>query len=54
MIVRPMEESDVADVTLLCVQLGYPSTEKQVLARIRLLMKDKDHRMFVAQTTTGK
>ena len=54
MIVRPMQEDDVTDVTLLCAQLGYPSAEKQVLVRMKLCMGDKDHRMFVAQTAAGK
>lgn len=53
-IVRPMEENDVGDVTLLCAQLGYPSTSGQVLIRMKLLMKDMDHRMFVAETATGR
>lgn len=54
MILRSIKESDVADVSLLCAQLGYPSTKEQVLVRMRRLLKNKDHRMFVAETATGK
>jgi GNAT superfamily N-acetyltransferase len=48
-----MEENDVSDVSLLCTQLGYPSTKEQVLSRMKLLMKDKNHHLFVARTATG-
>lgn len=47
-VVRPMERRDLAEVALLCGQLGYPSTPAQVVARVARLQASPDHAFFVA------
>jgi GNAT superfamily N-acetyltransferase len=51
--VRPAEESDAGRIALLCGQLGYPSREEEVLRRLRLILRDADHAVLVAQDSAG-
>ncbi len=51
---RPAEETDAAPIALLCGQLGYPSREEEVLRRLRLILRDADHAVLVAQVSDGR
>jgi GNAT superfamily N-acetyltransferase len=46
--IRPMDFPDVADVTALCAQLGYPSTLGQVMQRFHRISRDAECGLFVA------
>ncbi len=46
---RPAEPSDAAAVADLLEQLGYPSTEEQVSARLAQLAESPDHPVLVAE-----
>jgi ribosomal protein S18 acetylase RimI-like enzyme len=49
LLIRPMGFPDVADVTALCAQLGFPSTLEQVAQRFRRISSDAQCALFVAQ-----
>jgi GNAT superfamily N-acetyltransferase len=52
--VRPAEEADAASIALLCAQLGYPAREAEVLGRLRLIRREADHSVLVAQSPGGR
>lgn len=47
--IRPMRPDDVPAVTRLAEELGYPQTEDETAARLRLLQEDEDHALLVAE-----
>jgi GNAT superfamily N-acetyltransferase len=49
LLIRPMDFPDVADVTALCAQLGYPSALEQVAQRFHRISRDAECALFVAQ-----
>ncbi|MFZ0635650.1 MAG: GNAT family N-acetyltransferase [Candidatus Acidiferrales bacterium] len=51
--VRPARRSDVPRLTSLCGQLGYPSTEHQVAARLAAIESMPEHALFVADASNG-
>jgi N-acetylglutamate synthase-like GNAT family acetyltransferase len=51
--VRRARLSDAARIAELSGQLGYPTGEKQMKARLREVMKDKDAACFVAESREG-
>ena len=46
--IRQMSETDVAAVTMLSQQLGYPLPEEQILQNMKAVLETKDHDAFVA------
>jgi GNAT superfamily N-acetyltransferase len=48
--VRRARSTDFARITELSGQLGYPATEKQMKARLRDVIQDKDTACFVAES----
>ncbi len=48
-IIRRAERDDAAKLADLCGQLGYPSTQEQVAERLKVLVDDRDHAIFVAE-----
>jgi GNAT superfamily N-acetyltransferase len=55
MYIRALDASDVAGVTALCAQLGYPATQEQTAGRLRLITAEDPTcaAVFVAQAQTG-
>jgi GNAT superfamily N-acetyltransferase len=51
--VRRARSSDAAGIAELSGQLGYPTTAKQMMARLREVLKDKDGACFVAESREG-
>lgn len=51
--VRPMTETDLADVARLATQLGYPSTPEQVERRFRSIQAAPDSHVAVAVGESG-
>ena len=47
-VLRPMERQDLAAVTALCIQLGYPTNEEAVTHRFTALSGEEDHQLLVA------
>lgn len=50
--IRPGRAADARELARLCTELGYPSTEDQMVARLRLL-DGADHGLFVAEGEDG-
>jgi GNAT superfamily N-acetyltransferase len=53
-VVRPARASDIAQLTPLCGQLGYPSSEEDVRARLAGIEAAPLHTLWVAETSDGK
>ncbi len=53
-IVRSASPDDVPALTKLAVDLGYPSTEEQISARLKRVTADTEHAVFVAEDSTGR
>jgi GNAT superfamily N-acetyltransferase len=51
--IRPGRAHDAAALARLCTELGYPSTEEQLRARLRRL-RGVDHGLFVAEADAGE
>ena len=51
--VRRVRSTDAAQIAELAGQLGYPTTEKQMRARLKDALKDKDGECFVAESREG-
>jgi GNAT superfamily N-acetyltransferase len=51
--VRRARSTDAARIAVLSGQLGYPTTEKQMKARLKEALKDKDGACFVAESREG-
>jgi GNAT superfamily N-acetyltransferase len=51
--IRPARTSDVPRLTVLSGELGYPSTEKEIRARLAKLKATSRHAVFVAETADG-
>ncbi len=51
--VRTAEERDAEQIARLCGELGFPSDEKQLLVRLRPILRDAGHAVLVAQTPNG-
>ena len=51
--VRRGRSTDAARIAVLSGQLGYPTTEKQMKARLKDALKDKDGACFVAELREG-
>lgn len=51
---RPVEPRDVPALTRLAGELGYPSTEAQIGARLARVLADPEHAVFVAEEPTGR
>lgn len=47
--IRPAELADAPQLAPLATQLGYSSTADQVAARLREILKDSEHIIFVAE-----
>ncbi|MBM3145782.1 MAG: GNAT family N-acetyltransferase [Chloroflexi bacterium] len=47
-VIRTAQEGDIAALTELCGQLGYPASEDSVAWRVHDLVRDPAHRIFVA------
>jgi GNAT superfamily N-acetyltransferase len=54
MTIRELRRGDVAAVTDLASQLGYPSTEEQVAKRIMTLIGKTDEAVLVAESGEGR
>lgn len=52
--VRPVEPRDGPALTRLTGELGYPSTEAQIGARLARVLADPEHAIFVAEDTTAR
>ena len=52
-LVRPIEPRDTPALCRLAEELGYPSTEEQIGARLQRVLADRAHAVFVAEDTTG-
>ena len=53
--VREAVRSDAAKLAPLCGQLGYPSTDEQVAARLEgIIAITPEHALFVAETPSGE
>jgi hypothetical protein len=52
--VRRARSTDAARVAELAGQLGYPTTEKHMRARLKDALKDKDGACFVAESREGR
>ncbi|HEY9061092.1 MAG TPA: GNAT family N-acetyltransferase [Pseudobacteroides sp.] len=52
--IRELVENDLAYVSELCAQLGYPTNTKDVMPRLRDILSRENHKVFVAETTDGK
>ena len=52
-LVRKAKATDVVHITVLCDQLGYPSSSEQVEQRIREIECHEDHALFVTQQPDG-
>lgn len=48
MAIRSMTSSDLPQVAVLCVQLGYPVTMAELTSRFRTLTDEGDHALLVA------
>lgn len=53
-ITRNLHENDCNFISSLCGQLGYPSTESEVMIRIKDIIKRENHQVFVAETIDKK
>jgi GNAT superfamily N-acetyltransferase len=53
-VVRRARASDIAQLAPLCEQLGYPSSEEDVRARLAGLESAPLHALWVAETSDGK
>lgn len=51
--IRPAEERDAATLAELMTQLGYPTSEKEMLSRLQAVSRDSDFATFVADTENG-
>jgi GNAT superfamily N-acetyltransferase len=51
--IRRARASDAERIAVLSGQLGYPTTAKQMSARLRSVLRDKDGTCFVAETKEG-
>jgi len=52
-VLRRARSTDAARIADLSGQLGYPSTEKQMKARLRVMFKDKEAACFIAESRDG-
>ena len=52
-VLRRARSTDAARIADLSGQLGYPSTEKQMKARLRDVFKDKEATCFIAESRDG-
>jgi GNAT superfamily N-acetyltransferase len=50
--IRPGRADDAPALARLCTELGYPSTDTQMIERLRLL-EPTDHGLYVAEATDG-
>lgn len=53
-IIRNLHEKDCNFISALCGQLGYPSTDSEVMIRIKDIIKRENHQVFVAETLDKK
>lgn len=53
MSIRPAQLEDVSRLTALAAQLGYPTTEAALRARLEILLPQDDHAVFVAVDDEG-
>jgi GNAT superfamily N-acetyltransferase len=51
--VRRARLTDAEPIACLCGQLGYPSTANHVARRLRMILRDQDHAVFVAGAGDG-
>lgn len=52
--IRQAVLEDVASITDLCFQLGYPAVEEEVSVRLQSILGDKEHAVFVAELPVGQ
>ncbi len=52
--VRRARQGDAARIAALSGQLGYPTTTRQMAARLKSALRAKDGQCFVAETVTGE
>ena len=52
--IRPALVVDAAQLARLAGQLGHPSTAEQVAARLRGILQDSNHAVFVAESEASK
>ncbi len=51
--IRPAEERDASTLAELMTQLGYPTSEAEMLSRLRVLLPNRDFATFVAEEENG-
>lgn len=51
--VRPAQIEDAGAIAVLSGQLGYPSSTASVRRRLRNLLRDRDHAIWVAENSEG-
>ena len=52
-LVRPVASRDTPALCRLAGELGYPSTEEQIRARLQRVLADHEHAVFVAEDSNG-
>jgi GNAT superfamily N-acetyltransferase len=52
--IRPAIKKDLAALTKLCEQLGYPASQEDIAKRLDELLNDADHTLLVALTSQDK
>jgi GNAT superfamily N-acetyltransferase len=51
--IRPAEPADAAALTVLYSELGYPASPKDIEERLRAVLRNGDHALFVADDGAG-
>jgi GNAT superfamily N-acetyltransferase len=52
--IRLARTEDVERITVLCEQLGYPSSQEQVQQRLQQIQRQDDHAVYVAERADGR
>ena len=51
--IRLAKQQDAEQIALLCRQLGYPASERQIQQRLAILLSENDQALYVAQRPGG-
>jgi GNAT superfamily N-acetyltransferase len=52
--IRLAQPEDIERITVLCEQLGYPSSQEQVRQRLHRIRQRGDHAVYVAEQADGR
>ena len=53
-VIRAARVEDIAAISALCTQLGYPSSPEQIGERLDAILADSEHIVLVAERATGE